>query len=90
MWSRLGAKVTLVEFMGHIGGLGIDMEISKNMQRILQKQGLKFRLGTKVMDASEGGDGKISVSLEAVKDRKTDQVTFLFYYSPPPSASNGV
>ncbi|XP_029637236.1 dihydrolipoyl dehydrogenase, mitochondrial [Octopus sinensis] len=75
VWSRLGAKVTLVEFMGHIGGLGIDMEISKNMQRILQKQGLKFRLGTKVMDASEGSDGKISVSLEAVKDGKTDQMS---------------
>ena len=28
VWSRLGSKVTAVEFLGHVGGLGIDMEIS--------------------------------------------------------------
>ena len=28
VWERLGSKVTAVEFLGHIGGLGIDMEIS--------------------------------------------------------------
>ncbi|KAH8021885.1 hypothetical protein HPB51_018734 [Rhipicephalus microplus] len=48
VWSRLGAQVTAVEFLGHIGGMGIDMEISKNFQRILTKQGLKFKLSTKL------------------------------------------
>ena len=48
VWSRLGADVTLVEFLGHVGGAGIDMEVAKNFQRILQKQGLKFKLNTKV------------------------------------------
>ncbi|CAJ0944049.1 unnamed protein product [Ranitomeya imitator] len=48
VWQRLGADVTAVEFLGHVGGIGIDMEISKNFQRILQKQGLKFKLNTKV------------------------------------------
>ncbi|NXR99881.1 DLDH protein, partial [Oxylabes madagascariensis] len=47
VWQRLGADVTAVEFMGHVGGMGIDMEISKNFQRILQKQGFKFKLNTK-------------------------------------------
>ena len=28
VWERLGAKVTAVEFLGHVGGMGIDMEIS--------------------------------------------------------------
>lgn len=33
VWSRLGSEVTAVEFLGHVGGMGIDMEISKNFQR---------------------------------------------------------
>ena len=39
VWSRLGSEVTAVEFLGHVGGMGIDMEISKNFQRIMTKQG---------------------------------------------------
>ncbi|KAL7976273.1 hypothetical protein Chor_002492 [Crotalus horridus] len=62
VWQRLGADVTAVEFLGHVGGLGIDMEISKNFQRILQKQGLKFKLNTKVTGATRKPDGKIDVS----------------------------
>lgn len=62
VWQRLGAKVTAVEFLGHVGGMGIDMEMSKNFQRILQKQGLKFKLGTKVMGATKRPDGKIDVA----------------------------
>ncbi|KAI5627049.1 dihydrolipoyl dehydrogenase, mitochondrial [Silurus asotus] len=63
VWHRLGSKVTAVEFLGHVGGMGIDMEISKNFQRILQKQGMKFKLTTKVMGASRRPDGKIDVAL---------------------------
>lgn len=62
VWQRLGAKVTAVEFLGHVGGMGIDMEISKNFQRILQKQGVKFKLSTKVMGATKRPDGKIDVA----------------------------
>lgn len=62
VWQRLGAKVTAVEFLGHVGGMGIDMEISKNFQRILQKQGLKFKLSTKVMGATKRPDGRIDVA----------------------------
>lgn len=39
VWGRLGAQVTAVEFLGTIGGLGIDGEVSKTFQRILAKQG---------------------------------------------------
>lgn len=34
VWSRLGTEVTAVEFMPHIGGLGIDMGISKLFQKV--------------------------------------------------------
>ncbi|CAB3387193.1 Hypothetical predicted protein [Cloeon dipterum] len=67
VWSRLGAEVTAVEFLGSIGGLGIDGEVSKNFQRILAKQGLKFKLNTKVTGARKEGS-KVLVSVESVKD----------------------
>ena len=39
VWHRLGAKVTLVEFLDNVGGVGIDLDIAKTFLRILQKQG---------------------------------------------------
>src|SRR3954467_10298008 len=48
VWRRLGAEVTVVEFLDRIVP-GMDTEIAKNFQRILQKQGIKFRLGMKVV-----------------------------------------
>ena len=73
VWSRLGSEVTAIEFLGHVGGMGIDMEISKNFQRICQKQGLKFKLNTKVVGARKDGD-KIVVNVEGVKDGKTEEL----------------
>uniref|UniRef100_A0A4W6DML2 Dihydrolipoyl dehydrogenase n=1 Tax=Lates calcarifer TaxID=8187 RepID=A0A4W6DML2_LATCA len=75
VWQRLGSKVTAVEFLGHVGGMGIDMEISKNFQRILQKQGLKFKLSTKVMGATKRPDGKIDVAVEAAAGGKNETLT---------------
>jgi len=72
VWSRLGSEVTAVEFLGHVGGMGIDMEISKNFQRIMTKQGIKFKLGTKVTAARREGD-KVMVSIEGVKDGKSEE-----------------
>ncbi|KAI1308694.1 Dihydrolipoyl dehydrogenase, mitochondrial [Halotydeus destructor] len=71
VWQRLGAEVTLVEFLGHVGGMGIDAEISKNFQRTLQKQGLKFKLNTKVTGAEKSG-GKVNVHIEDAKGGKND------------------
>nr|CAD7434894.1 unnamed protein product [Timema monikensis] len=67
VWSRLGAEVTAVEFMTSIGGIGIDQEVSKNFQKILGKQGMQFKLGTKVTTARKEGSS-IKVSVENVKD----------------------
>ncbi|XP_037246469.1 dihydrolipoyl dehydrogenase, mitochondrial [Falco rusticolus] len=75
VWQRLGADVTAVEFMGHVGGMGIDMEISKNFQRILQKQGLKFKLNTKVTGATKKPDGTIDVAVEAAAGGKAEVIT---------------
>lgn len=76
MWSRLGAQVTAVEFLDSIGGLGIDGEISKNFQRILTKQGIKFKLSTKVLSASKEGN-TIKVAVEGVKNGKVRIEIFL-------------
>lgn len=66
VWSRLGSKVTCVEFLPHIGGQGIDLEVSKAFQKILTKQGIQFKLNTKVTSADVSAD-KITVNLENVK-----------------------
>merc|ERR1711990_607630 len=73
VWSRLGTQVTAVEFLGHVGGMGIDMDIAKQFQRICTKQGLKFKLNTEVMAARKEGD-KVKVSVESVKDGKTEEL----------------
>lgn len=67
VWARLGAKVTCIEFMSSIGGVGIDMEVSKQFQKILKKQGLDFKLGTKVLGAEKNAAGKVVVKAENIK-----------------------
>jgi dihydrolipoamide dehydrogenase len=70
VWRRLGAEVTVVEFLDRITP-GMDGEISKLFQRVLGKQGFKFKLGTKVTGAkptgAKGGKKGISLSLEPAK-----------------------
>ncbi len=47
VWSRLGTEVTVVEYLDYITP-GMDREISKEFQKILSKQGIKFKLNSKV------------------------------------------
>ena len=47
VWARLGSKVTVIEYLDHITP-GMDREISKEFQKILTKQGIKFKLNNKV------------------------------------------
>eukprot|EP00055_Hartaetosiga_balthica_P000147 m.135792 g.135792 ORF g.135792 m.135792 type:complete len:503 (+) comp10213_c0_seq1:56-1564(+) len=74
VWSRLGASVTVVEFLGNIGGAGIDLDVAKNFQRILKKQGLGFKLNTKVTSVEKQDDGSIVVSVEDTKKGKTSSI----------------
>ncbi len=65
VWSRLGAKVTVIEYMDAILP-GMDSEVSKTMQRILKKQGIDFHLSSKVTAAEKTGSG-VRLSFEPVK-----------------------
>lgn len=71
VWSRLGSEVTVVEFLGQIGGPGMDAEISKNIQKTLQKQGMKFKLNTKVTEGDDSGSA-VKISVEAAKGGKEE------------------
>ena len=51
VWSRLGSEVTIVEYLDFITP-GMDKEISKEFQKILTKQGIKFKLNSKVTSVS--------------------------------------
>ena len=62
VWQRLGAKVTVIEFLDRILP-GNDMEVSKEMKKILAKQGMEFKLSTKVMGAEKGKD-KVTLTLQ--------------------------
>lgn len=72
VWKRLGAEVTVVEFLDRIVP-GMDTEIATAFQRILQKQGIKFRLGTKVTGATPGSDG-VSLTVEPVKGGNAETI----------------
>ncbi len=60
VWQRLGTKVTVVEYLDRILP-GMDGDVSSAMQKLLSKQGLQFRLSTKVAKAENSG---LSVALE--------------------------
>ncbi|MDB5448800.1 MAG: lpdA [Phenylobacterium sp.] len=64
VWRRLGAQVTVVEFLDRISP-GMDAEVAKAFQRALTKQGLEFRLGMKVTGATTGKAG-VSLTMEPV------------------------
>jgi dihydrolipoamide dehydrogenase len=51
VWRRLGAEVTVIEFLPRIAAVGFDPETSKILQRNLEKLGMKFELGTKIESA---------------------------------------
>lgn len=74
VWSRLGANVTAVDFLDVIGGIGMDGEVAKSFQKILQKQGLKFKLGYKVVGATRSGD-TVTVKLEKKDGSGTEELT---------------
>jgi dihydrolipoamide dehydrogenase len=65
VWARLGAKVTVVEFLDTILG-GMDGEVAKQFQRMLSKQGFEFRLGAKVTGVAKAKKGA-TVTFEPVK-----------------------
>tara|TARA_B110001452_G_scaffold244910_1_gene229248 strand:- start:927 stop:2411 length:1485 start_codon:yes stop_codon:yes gene_type:complete len=66
VWRRLGTEVTVVEFLDHITP-GIDSEIATTFERVLKKQGMKFKKKTKVTGATVNAGGGASLSVEPVE-----------------------
>ena len=73
VWSRLGAKVTVIEFLDKILG-AMDGDLSKNCQRVLAKQGLDFKLSSKVTEVKKSGKGA-KVTFEPVKGGDAETVS---------------
>lgn len=65
VWSRLGTEVTVVEYLNSILGL-MDNDVSKQFQRMLAKQGIKFKLSAKVTGVA-ASDGGAAVTFEPAK-----------------------
>ena len=63
VYARLGAKITVVEYLDRILP-GMDLDVAKNFQRLLQKQGFNFKLSSKVMSAAKSKAG-VSLGIEA-------------------------
>ena len=61
-WRRLGAEVTVVEFLDRVVP-GIDLEVGKQFQRLLQKQGITFKLSSKVTGVTNSG-AKLTATIE--------------------------
>ena len=70
VWQRLGARVTVVEFLDRILP-GIDGEVAKQFQRILEKQGFAFKLGTKLTGVDTSGK-KLSAQIEPAAGGKSE------------------
>jgi dihydrolipoamide dehydrogenase len=72
VWLRLGSQVTVIEYLDRLVP-GMDGEIAKTFERVLGKQGMKFRLGTKVTGARRGNDG-VTLQLEPAKGGAAEEL----------------
>ncbi len=70
VWSRLGAKVTVVELLPAILP-GMDDDVVKEADRVLRKQGLEIRTGTRVTNGGRTAEG---VFIEVERDGKTERI----------------
>jgi dihydrolipoamide dehydrogenase len=73
VWRRLGAEVTVVEYLDRICP-GMDAEVAKAFQRILAKQGINFRLGTKVTGA-KAGKSRVDLTVEPAAGGAAETLT---------------
>ena len=72
VWSRLGAEVTVVEFLDRIVP-GMDGETAKHLQRVLKKQGLTFKLGSKVTAAKSTKAG-VTLTVEPAQGGEAEDL----------------
>jgi dihydrolipoamide dehydrogenase len=72
VWRRLGAQVLVVEFLDRILP-GMDLDVARSFQRILQKQGIAFKLASKVAAIDTSG-AKLKASIEPATGGKAETV----------------
>ncbi len=72
VWSRLGSDVMVMEYLDHITP-GMDREISNEFQKILTKQGIKFKLKSRVDSVSNKGN-LVSIKYTDLKNSKAENV----------------
>lgn len=72
VWRRLGSEVVVVEFLDRILP-GMDGEVAKSFQRILEKQGMTFKLGTKVTGVDSSGK-RLKAQVEAAAGGKAETI----------------
>src|SRR5690606_12303169 len=65
VWNRLGSEVICVEYLDQVAPF-LDGEVGTNFKRILEKQGIKFKLGTKVVGAEKTANG-VRLAIESAK-----------------------
>jgi dihydrolipoamide dehydrogenase len=73
VYARLGSKVTVVEYLDRILP-GMDSEVAKQFQKLLEKQGLTFKLASKVTSATKSKSG-VSLSVEPAAGGTAESVT---------------
>ncbi len=72
VWARLGARVTVVEFLDRITPT-MDGETAAALHKSLEKQGMEFRLGTKVTGAKTNKSG-VTLTVEAASGGNADEI----------------
>ncbi len=72
VWSRLGSKVTVVEYLDHITP-GMDKDVSNEFQKILTKQGFEFKLNSKVTSVTNKGN-QVEVTFENRQTSKKENL----------------
>ncbi len=72
VWRRLGAEVTVVEYLDRLVP-GMDSEVGKTFERILGRQGIRFRLRTKVTGARVGNAG-VTLTLEPAAGGEAEEI----------------
>jgi dihydrolipoamide dehydrogenase len=72
VWRRLGAQVAVVEFLDRILP-GMDSEVARQSQRLFEKQGMTFKLGSKVTAVDTSGK-KLKVKVEPAKGGEAEML----------------
>ena len=68
VWSRLGSEVTVIEYLDYITP-DMDREISNEFKKILTKQGIKFKMGSKV-NTVKSKNSSVEINYTDVKIQK--------------------